>query len=161
MRVALALSSLALVGLLSAAGHARAEEKPCRQQLVELCPKTEPNTPERRACVQENVEKLTESCQTMIGHVKDAKPGAPPTPAPGGGLQGLVQACAKDHPRMVELCQKDKPPAENPMPCLVKHADQFSEPCRNWILDAEKAQAQKAPVAGKPPAAAKSPAPAN
>ncbi|HVH20434.1 MAG TPA: hypothetical protein VNF72_19225 [Myxococcota bacterium] len=161
MRVALALSSLALVGLLSAAGHARAEEKPCRQQLDELCPKTEPNTPERRACVQENVEKLTESCQTMIGHVKDAKPGAPPTPAPGGGLQGLVQACAKDHPRMVELCQKDKPPAENPMPCLVKHADQFSEPCRNWILDAEKAQAQKAPVAGKPPAAAKSPAPAN
>ncbi|HEX5066246.1 MAG TPA: hypothetical protein VFY49_09040 [Myxococcota bacterium] len=155
MRVALALSSLALVGLLSAAEHARAEEKPCRQQLEELCPNTQPNTPERRECVKNGVDKLTESCQKLIGHVK-AAPGAAPAPA-GGGLQGLVQACAKDHPKMVELCQTGKPEGENPMPCLVKNADQFSEPCKKWILDADKAQAQKA--AAGAPGAAKAPAP--
>lgn len=158
MRVALALSSLALVGLLSAES-ARAEEKPCRQQLEELCSKTEPNTAERRACVQENADKLTESCQKMIGHVKGATPSAAPAPAKdGGGLQGLVQACSKDHPRMVELCQKDKPPGENPMPCLLKNADQFSETCQNWLREAEKAQAQRTSGAGKPTEAAKPPA---
>jgi hypothetical protein len=170
MRVALALSSLALVGLLSAGERARAEEeKLCRQQLEELCPNTQPNTPERRACVKEGVDKLTESCQKLIGHVKPATGATPPAPAAGGGgLQGLVQACAKDHPKMVELCQTGKPQGENPMPCLVKNADQFSETCRNWIHEADKAQAQKAagaakpgatkaPEAAKPPAATKPP----
>ena len=157
MRVALALSSLVVLGLLSAAELARAEEKPCRQQLEELCPNTEPNTPERRECVKNGVDKLTESCQKLIGHVKAVQGGASAPAAGGGGLQGLVQACAKDHPKMVELCQTGKPEGENPMPCLVKNADQFSEPCKKWILDADKAEAQKA--AAGAPGAAKAPAP--
>ena len=155
MRVALVVTSIALAGLLSVAEHARAEEKPCRQQLEELCPGTEPNTPERRDCVKQGVEKLTPSCQKMIGHVDAAA--SEDTPAPGSGLQGLVLACQKDHPRMVELCQTGRSQGENPMPCLVDHADQFSEPCRNWIRAAEEAQAQRAKAAAPKAAEAAKP----
>jgi hypothetical protein len=48
---------------------------------------------------------------------------------------------------MVELCQKDKKPGENPLPCLSQHIDEFSEPCQNWIREAEAASA-KGPKAG-------------
>jgi hypothetical protein len=164
MRFAPALSSLALVGLLSAAGPARAEEeKSCRQQLEELCPDSAPNTPERRACVQKNAGKLTASCQKMIGHGQSETPAAAPASGPGG-FEGFVKACQKDQTRVAELCQKGRPPQESPLPCLIEKADQFSKPCRNWLEEAKKAQAaaQKPsaspPGAGKPAAGAKPPA---
>jgi hypothetical protein len=160
MRVALALSSLALVGLLTGAGPSRAEEeKSCRQQIEDLCPNTSPNTPERRSCVQKGMEKLSAPCQQQLGHIRAM--GAPaPAPAPGaaaapgapaaGGLQDLVKACSKDHPRMVELCQTGKKPGESPLPCLTQHIDEFSESCQAWIRQADAATAAKsaAPKAG-------------
>ena len=173
MRVAIALSSLALVGLLAGAGPSRAEEeKSCRQQIEDLCPNTSPNTPERRACVQKGMDKFSAPCQQQLGHIRAM--GTPaPAPAPGaaaapgagapaaGGLQDLVKACSKDHPRMVELCQTKK--GENPLPCLTQHIDEFSESCQTWIREADAASANRAaPKAGgaapiPPPAPAKPP----
>lgn len=153
MRAALAVSSLTLVGVLAAAGLAGAEaEKNCRQQIEELCPETSPNSPERRACVKQGIEKLSERCQQQLGHRKAP---APPPPAAGpGGLQGLVQACAKDHPRMVELCQSGKPEGTHPMPCLREHLSEFSEPCQQWIREADEKTGAK-PAAAKPASAPK------
>jgi len=162
MRVAIALSSLALVGLLAGAGPSRAEEeKSCRQQIEDLCPNTSPNTPERRACVQKGMDKLSAPCQQQLGHIR-AMGASAPAPAPGaapgaepgaggapaaGGLQDLVKACSKDHPRMVELCQAKK--GENPMPCLTQHIGEFSESCQAWIRQADAAAAKQAgPKAG-------------
>lgn len=173
MRAALALSSLALVALFFAPEFARAaDEKPCPDQIEDLCPGSEPNTPERRACVKQNLDKLSESCRRMMGHVTAVQAGVPPAQPGASGLQNLVQACGKDHARMVELCQTSRPHGEDPLPCLGKHADQFSEPCREWIRAAEKAEAEKAkavktgaPPSGaalaKPPAATKAPGAAN
>jgi hypothetical protein len=160
MRVAIALLSLALVGLLVGAGPSRAEEeKSCRQQIEDLCPNTSPNTPERRNCVQKGMDKLSAPCQQQLGHIRAMGTPAPPpapgaAPAPGagapaaGGLQDLVKACSKDHPRMVELCQTKK--GENPMPCLTQHIGEFSESCQAWIREADAATAAKsaAPTAG-------------
>ena len=161
MRVALALSSFVLAGLVSAALPARAEdEKSCRDQIEALCSDSVPNTPERRACVKEKSWKLTDSCQKTIGLVKGALPAAEPAPATGpGGFKGLVQACQKDGPRMAELCQTGRSEGENPGACLIEHADQFSDSCRDWLREAENAQAaQKATGVAKPPAGAKAPA---
>ena len=180
MRVAIALSSLALVGLLTAAGPSRAEEeKSCRQQIEDLCPNTSPNTPERRACVQKGMDKLSAPCQQQLGHLRSmGAPAAAPEPgaaaAPGagapaaGGLQDLVKACSKDHPRMVEVCQPKK--GENPLPCLTQHIGEFSESCQAWIREADAATAAKGaapnaggaakPGASAPPAPAKPPTPA-
>jgi hypothetical protein len=159
MRAALALTSVALAGLLFAAPPAQAEdEASCRDQIEALCADSAPDTPERRACVKEKGGKLTEPCQKTIGYVKDAQPAqpaAPPASGPGG-FQGLVQACQKDRARLAELCQVGRPAGENPMPCLIEHADEFSESCRDWLREAEKAQAQKASGA-KPSAGAKPP----
>lgn len=160
MRVALALSSVALAGLLASAGLAGAEEeKTCRQQIEELCPTTSPNTPERRSCVQKGMEKLSAACQQQLGHVRGMAPPA------AGGLQSLVKACSKDHPRMVELCQTGKKPGESPLPCLSEHIGEFSESCQAWIRGAEAATAKAPPGAATPegvekPGAAKPPAPA-
>ena len=167
MRAVPALSSLTLVALLAAAGLARAEEeKSCRQQIEELCPNSSPNTPERRQCVQQGIEKLSASCQQQLGHVKAMAVPAPAAGPGAGGLQDLVKACSKDHPRMVELCQTARKPGENPLPCLSEHASEFSESCQRWIHDAEAATAAgvakpgaaKAPAGSgpaKPPTAAK------
>ncbi|HXK21457.1 MAG TPA: hypothetical protein VMS55_02150 [Myxococcota bacterium] len=171
MRVAMALSSLALVGLLAGAGPARAEEeKSCRQQIEDLCPNTSPNTPERRSCVQNGMEKLSAPCQQQLGHIRAMgmppsarTPDAPGAAAPAaGGLQDLVKACSKDHPRMVELCQSGKKPGENPLPCLTQHIGEFSESCQAWIRGADAASAKGAPPkpgnsATPPPAPAKPP----
>ena len=160
MRVAIALSSLALVGLFAGAGPSRAEEeKSCRQQIEDLCPNTSPNTPERRTCVQKGMDKLSAPCQQQLGHIRAMGASAPApaagaAPAPGagapaaGGLQDLVKACSKDHPRMVELCQAKK--GENPLPCLTQHIDEFSESCQAWIREANAATAARdaAPKAG-------------
>jgi hypothetical protein len=172
MRVAIALSSLALVGLLANAGPSRAEEeKSCRQQIEDLCPNTSPNTPERRSCVQKGMDKLSAPCQQQLGHIRamgasapapaPGAAGAPPAGAPAAaGLQDLVKACSKDHPRMVELCQTKK--GENPLPCLTQHIDEFSDSCQTWIRQADAATAAKgaAPAAGgaaKPGASATPP----
>ncbi|HVN38551.1 MAG TPA: hypothetical protein VMW19_10340 [Myxococcota bacterium] len=161
MRVAIALSSLALVGLLTGAGPSRAEdEKSCRQQIEDLCPNTSPNTPERRACVQKGMDKLSAPCQQQLGHLRAMGAPAPAqgVPAAGapaaGGLQDLVKACSKDHPRMVELCQTKK--GEGPLPCLMQHIGEFSEPCREWIRQADAASAAKG-AAPKPDAPAAPP----
>ena len=169
MRVAIALSSLALVGLLAGAGPSRAEdEKSCRQQIEDLCPNTSPNTPERRSCVQKGMDKLSAPCQQQLGHLRAMGAPAPAPVAPGagapapaatmGGLQDLVKACSKDHPRMVELCQAKK--GENPLPCLTEHIGEFSESCQEWIREADAATAAKgaAPKAGAPAAPPTTPA---
>ena len=178
MRVAIALSSLALVGLLSGAEPAAAQpaqpakpaappkpakdakaEKTCRQQIEDLCPDTVPNTPERRACVKQGFDKLSENCKRQLGA---ARVGAkPPTAAAKGRLQELVEACSKDHARMVELCQQGQAGGDT-MPCLLQHKSEFSEPCQKEIERADEAAKGKqaaAPASGAKPAAAKPPGP--
>jgi hypothetical protein len=152
MRVALAVSSLTLVGLLTAGGLAGAQpEKSCRQQIEELCPDTAMNSPERRACVKQGIEKLSPRCQQRLGHRQAAPAQRPAGPI---GLQGLVQACQKDHPRMVELCQSGKPQGTDPMPCLREHVSEFSEPCQKWIRDADEVASKKQQAGAQPTGAA-------
>ena len=157
MRVALAVSSLTLVALFAGAQLAGAEqEKSCRQQIDELCSESAPNTPERRACVKQGIDKLSPRCQQQLG-LGQRK--AEPAPRGPGGLQDLAQACSKDHPRMVELCQRGRPAGEDVMPCLRAHQGEFSEPCQKLIRESDAASAEKQAEV-KPPGAPK-PAEAN
>jgi hypothetical protein len=82
------LVSFTLVWLFCA-GPAPAEEEAkapakCRQAVDELCPDSKPGTPERRACVRANADKLPEDCRV----------GAPR----GGqaGVQAMMSACEGD-----------------------------------------------------------------
>jgi hypothetical protein len=120
MRPLLAFSLLAV--LLAPALPALADERPCPQQIEALCPDTEPNSPERRECVHKNAEKLTPECRRRLGH-------AAPKPAQASVIQGLLDGCKADQPRIRELC-KD---GSKLLACLNEHKAEFSDGCQKVI----------------------------
>lgn len=145
MRSSFVVSSSALILLLASAQSAPAQqpkEKSCPAQIEELCPETEPKSPERRACVRQNADKLSARCQQQLGR---ATPAAKPPDL--RHFQQFLQACANDRSRVVELCQKNQPPDANLAECLRANQSEFSKPCQDWIrADASAAAGKPQPV---------------
>jgi hypothetical protein len=121
MRPLLAFSLFAV--LLAPALPALADERPCPAQIEDLCPDTEPNSPERRECVRKNAEKLSPECQRKLGH-------APTKPARTSPIQGLLDACKADQPRIHEVCTD----STKLLACLNEHKSEFSDGCQKTIV---------------------------
>jgi hypothetical protein len=135
--------SLALGAALLASAPASAEaEKSCGDQIAALCPDTEANSPERRACIKEKRAKLSEECQKRLG---------PPEPTPNADalsqLRPLVEACQGDSAKLSMLCNGPKGSGNPLLQCIVDNKKDLSARC---VSVAEGAL--KKPAAGATPA---------
>jgi hypothetical protein len=141
--LALALASTAPLAL---AMHARADVKVrCVQEIDKLCPDSEPGSPERRACVRENMSKLPAECQEWLTQRK------PAAPAPEhAGLQSLYGACGQDKPRINQLCPGEKGTGASLFQCMNAHRSELSEPCAKYLSGLP----QTKPASGPAPAPA-------
>jgi hypothetical protein len=145
-----ALALLLCAGFAAAASAAE-EEVSCVDQIAALCPDTEPNTPQRRACVKEKRSKLSADCQKKLG------PPAPPAPgaaaAPSGDVAKLeemrpfFEACGGDREAIGKHCAGEKGQGNPLLQCIVDHKSEMSQKC---VEVAQKHLA--APKAGTAPA---------
>jgi hypothetical protein len=138
----------------AAAASAAEEEVSCVDQIAALCPDTEPNSPQRRACVKEKRSKLSADCQKKLG---------PPTPPPAPGaatppdgdiaklqeMRPFFEACGPDREAIGKRCTGEKGQGTPLLQCIVDHKSEMSQKC------VDVAQKQLAP-----PKPATTPAPA-
>ena len=123
MRPTLAIACLCVPVLLAAALPCAAEERPCADQIEDLCSDTEPNTPQRRACVRENLDELSPECRKRLGHRL--------SPQEAGALKRLADACGPDREKMAKRCPNRA--GGRMLECLRAHRSEFSESCQKLI----------------------------
>jgi hypothetical protein len=137
VRIAPLAASLALgAGLLTAQPAPAEPEKSCGDQIAALCPDTEANSPERRACIKDKRAKLSEECQKRLG---------PPEPAaPSSGsladLRPLVEGCKGDSAKLSTLCNGPNSSGNPLLECIVAHKSDLSKSCVDVAEGALKKQ---------------------
>jgi hypothetical protein len=141
------LAPLALALLLCAGVAAAEEEKSCVDQIAELCPDTEPNSPGRRACVKEKRAQLSEDCQKRLGAPGPVPVAPSATAGDAAMLQDLrpfFEACGNDREKIGKHCTGEKGQGDPLLQCILEHKSEMSQKC------VEMAQKHVKPAQGAP-----------
>ena len=91
------------------------EAMACQADVEKLCPNTKPG-PERRQCMMEHKDQVSQQCRDLFAQMKERHEEA----------QGAVAACRDDAQK---LCPKVKPGKGRMIQCLKQHQSDLSPDC--------------------------------
>jgi len=106
----------------------------CKEEAQKLCPNLKPG-PELQACMQQNKDKVSETCQKLIRERQQARGGGQGRQGGQGSdkRQAAMAACKED---LEKNCKDIQPGGGRIIKCLKEKEASLSEGCKAFLKEA-------------------------